>query len=158
MVTSSAVRESSEAALVRLAVKAKQDGIKLYRGLRDGRHYASSRSQLGTLHYVTGISCTCAAFFAHQRRSHLAALHSALGWLEPERPEPPAPTRCPACNGTGAECGGVSTGRSWTYASVTCGPATAPATSQPDDQRGRVSCPPHSPWRPRLEADTNTKR
>lgn len=102
MVTSSPVRESREAALVRLAAKARTDGIKLYRDPKDGRHYASSRSQPGTLHYVTGISCTCAGFIAHQRCSHHSALLAALGWLDPE-PETPAPASCPTCG----ECGGL---------------------------------------------------
>lgn len=120
MVTSHPVRETREAAMIRLAGKARETGIKLYQDPTDGRFYASSRSNPGTLHYLTGFSCTCAGFITHQRCSHLAALHAALGWITTPEPTPPASTRCPACNGTGSECGTISTGRSWTYASVTC--------------------------------------
>ncbi len=86
--------ETREKALVRLAAKAKADGIKLYQDPKDGRFYASSRSKPGTFHYLTGFSCTCRGFITHQRCSHLAALHSALGWLNPEDPDS-APTTAP---------------------------------------------------------------
>ncbi len=73
-------------ALARLAAKARRDGIRLYRD-RSGRYFASSTSTPGTLHYLTGYSCDCQGFAAHQRCKHHAALMSALGWLQ-GAPEP----------------------------------------------------------------------
>lgn len=102
MVTTSPVRETREDAMVRLASKAREDGIKLYRDPKDGRHYASSRSQPGRFHYVTALSCTCAGFVSHQRCSHLAALHAALGWITTTpKPTPPTPAVCSDCGGHG---------------------------------------------------------
>jgi hypothetical protein len=82
--------ESREQALTRLATQARASGVKLYQDRNDGRFYGSSRSQPGTLHRLTGFSCTCPGFVRHSRCAHLAALHSALGWInvDPE-PEPP---------------------------------------------------------------------
>ncbi len=80
-------RETHSAALVRLAGKARTDGIRLYRDSIDGRHYASSASEPDRLHYVTGYSCDCRGFATHQRCKHHAAVLTALGWLKVE-PEP----------------------------------------------------------------------
>ncbi len=104
IITTSTTPESKEA-LVRLAAKAKADGIKLYQDPKDGRFYASSRSKPGTFHYLTGFSCTCRGFITHQRCSHLAALHSALGWLDPTPPAVSSPitSNCGECQGTGPD-------------------------------------------------------
>ncbi len=97
--------ESREDALMRLATQARATGVRLYQDRHDGRFYASSRSQPGALHRVTGFSCTCQGFVRHSRCAHLAALHAALGWLnvEPDpEPTPPAETMiCASCNDTG---------------------------------------------------------
>lgn len=77
-------------ALTRLADKARTDGIRLYRDPVDGRHYASSASEPGRLHYVTGYSCDCRGFMTHQRCKHHAALLAAMGWLT-DKPEPDPP-------------------------------------------------------------------
>ena len=91
--------ETHDAALVRLAHKARAAGIRLYRDRNDGRHYASSVSQPGTLHYVTGLSCDCVGFATHRRCQHFAALLAALGWLATD-PEPaPAMVVSVACVG-----------------------------------------------------------
>ena len=79
--------ETHDAALVRLAHKARAEGIRLYRDRNDGRHYASSASTPGRLHYVTGLSCDCVGFATHRRCQHFAALLAALGWLATD-PEP----------------------------------------------------------------------
>jgi len=79
--------ETHDAALVRLAHKARAEGIRLYRDRNDGRHYASSASTPGRLHYVTGLSCDCVGFATHQRCQHFAALLAGLGWLATD-PEP----------------------------------------------------------------------
>jgi len=84
--------ETHDAALVRLAHKARAAGIRLYRDRNDGRHYASSASTPGRLHYVTGLSCDCVGFATHRRCQHFAALLAALGWLQGDpEPTPPAP-------------------------------------------------------------------
>ncbi len=115
-------------ALTRLAAKAQQDGIKLFRD-RTGRYFASSASCPGTLHYVTGYSCDCKGFITHGRCKHHAALMTALGWVD-GTPEPTQPVSrvknfdttsvCSTCNGTGSECGTVASGRSWRYDSIVC--------------------------------------
>jgi hypothetical protein len=79
--------EGEQDALVRLLAKARQEGIRLYRDSSDGRHYASSASTPGKLHYVTAYSCDCQGYAHHQRCKHHSALLSALGWISGE-PDP----------------------------------------------------------------------
>lgn len=86
-ITDVRIDESQRQALSRLLQKARAEGVQLMRD-RDGRHFATSTSQPGHLHYVTGYSCDCRGFVTHGRCKHYAALLSALGWLEP------APTGC----------------------------------------------------------------
>lgn len=111
-------------ALTRLADKARTDGIRLFRD-RAGRYYASSASEPGRLHYVTGYSCDCRGFMTHQRCKHHAALLAALGWLnaepEPKKPAAPITSTCSECRGQGQVSGTISTGpSSWRYDSITC--------------------------------------
>ena len=120
MSTITTAPESREDALIRLADQARTSGVRLYMDRKDGRFYVSSRSQPGTFHRLSGFSCSCRGFIGHGRCAHLAALHAALGWLDPE-PTPPASTACPVCNGSGSECGTVPSGRSWRYDSFVCG-------------------------------------
>jgi len=120
MSTITTAPKSRGAALIRLADQARTSGVRLYQDRADGRFYASSRSQPGTFHRLTGFSCSCQGFIRHGRCSHLAVLHSALGWLESPEPTPPAPASCPTCNGTGSECGTVASGRSWRYELIVC--------------------------------------
>ncbi len=121
MSTITTAPESREAALIRLADRARTTGVRLYQDRKDGRFYASSRSQPGTYHRVTGFSCSCRGFLRQGRCAHLAALHAALGWLEtPPEPTAPASASCPECFGSGEVCGTVASGRTWAYASVTC--------------------------------------
>jgi len=82
--------ETLEEARVRLAAKARQDGVTLTVE-EDGRHYASSTSKPGTLHYVTGYSCDCVGFANRGRCKHHSALLSAMGWLDDADPEPTPP-------------------------------------------------------------------
>ncbi len=106
-------------ALTRLAAKAKQNGIRLYRD-RSGRYFASSASKPGTFHYLTGYSCDCPGFATHQRCKHHAALMAALGWID-GTPEPSPPAACPDCDGAGTVPGTTRTGpRTWAYANVPC--------------------------------------
>jgi hypothetical protein len=109
--------ETRAQALQRLAQVARESGVKL---LRDdfGEMWATSVSEPGWLYRLEPDRCGCRGFAMHRRCRHVAALHAHLGWLDPE-PTPPA--ACSSCNGTGSECGTVSTGRgSWTYGTVTC--------------------------------------
>ncbi len=101
------------------------DGVKLIRSTA-GRYFAESQSRPGTLWLLTGFSCQCPGFVGHQHCRHHRALMSALGWTRgaPD-PTPPAESSpidspCGECQGTGQVTGTISTGRSWTYASVTC--------------------------------------
>jgi len=89
MVTTHAA-ETLEEARVRLAAKARQDGVTLTVE-EDGRHYATSTSTPGKLHYVTGYSCDCPGFANRGRCRHHSALLSAMGWLDDADPEPPMP-------------------------------------------------------------------
>ncbi len=80
-ITEIRITETERTALTRLLAKAKAEGVTLTKD-RDGRHYASSVSQPGTLHYVTGYSCDCRGFAAHGHCKHFAALLASKGWLE----------------------------------------------------------------------------
>src|SRR5215210_6212734 len=72
----------------RLGDVAHQRGLRLF---RDGpRWYCSSASTAGGCHYVTGLSCDCPGFIAHQRCTHHALLLERLGWL-PEVEVPVSP-------------------------------------------------------------------
>ena len=98
-ITDVRITETERTALTRLLAKAKAEGVRLIKD-RDGRHFATSVSAPGTLHYVTGYSCDCQGFATHQRCKHHAALLSALGWLQ-GAPEPdPAPS-CSTCHDAG---------------------------------------------------------
>ena len=44
--------------VMRLAAKAKAEGVRLYVDRRDNRHYASSATTEGRLYFVTLASCT----------------------------------------------------------------------------------------------------
>lgn len=98
-------RESRDEAILRLADQAAQRGVQIYR-TPDGRHWATSISQPGELHYVTGYSCDCPGFLRHQRCTHHSALLASLGWL-PGAPEPTPPASwvaevpCRNCDGGG---------------------------------------------------------
>ena len=78
-------------AIRRLAAKARKEGVQLFRDARDGRHYASSVSQPGTLHYLTGLSCDCMGFASHGRCKHHSALLLALGWVADDTTFEPDP-------------------------------------------------------------------
>jgi len=114
--------ETREATLTRLLDKARAEDINLYRDARDARdarYYATSASDAGTLHYVTGYSCDCAGFINHGACKHYAALMAALGWIDRE-PDGPAPA-CPDCAGKGTVIGTVATGRrTYRYDWQTC--------------------------------------
>lgn len=114
--------ETREQTLTRLLAKARHDGIKLYRDHTDGRYYATSTGDAGTLHYVTGYTCDCVGFFHHGACKHYAALMSALGWIDrkPDGPAP-APAACPDCAGKGTVIGTFATGRrTYRYDWQTC--------------------------------------
>jgi len=111
--------ESRTDALRRLAQVARESGVKLMRDT-DGEYWATSVSEPGWLYRLEPDSCGCRGFAMHRRCRHVAALHAHLGWLDSPEPTPPAPAPCSECQGTGQTCGTVSTGRSWTFASITC--------------------------------------
>ena len=94
MITQIRHTETVDEARVRLARKARQQGVTITRD-KDGRRYASSVSTPGKRYLVTGFSCECCGFIAHGRCKHHAALLSALGWLQraPET-DPGTPTAC----------------------------------------------------------------
>ncbi|MDQ3654246.1 MAG: hypothetical protein M3457_04105, partial [Chloroflexota bacterium] len=75
------ITETERTALTRLLAKAKAEGVTLIKDA-DGRHFASSVSEPGKLHYVTGYSCDCRGFVAHGRCKHYAALLASKGWLD----------------------------------------------------------------------------
>jgi len=96
-------RPATAADFYRLADLAHQRGLQLF---RDGpRWFCSSASAPGESHYVTGYSCDCAGFFAHQRCTHYALLLERLGWLPEIEPDMPyveaSPADCPDCSGCG---------------------------------------------------------
>jgi hypothetical protein len=82
--------ETTDQARHRLAQKARESGVTLRRD-SDGRWYASSVSQPGIWHYVTGFSCDCLGFGRVQRCVHHSLLLTHLGWLAEDDPYGPAP-------------------------------------------------------------------
>jgi hypothetical protein len=95
-------RPATAADFHRLADLAHERGLQLF---RDGqRWYCSSASDRGGCHLVTGFSCDCQGFIAHQRCTHHALLLERLGWLPEieDAPAPlPAPPACLWCGGSG---------------------------------------------------------
>jgi hypothetical protein len=88
----------------RLADLAHERGLRLF---RDGnRWYCSSASDAGGCHYVTGVSCDCPGFIAHQRCTHHALLLERHGWLPEVEPDFPyveaSASDCMWCYGTGS--------------------------------------------------------
>jgi hypothetical protein len=82
-------RPATAADFHRLADLAHERGLQLF---RDGqRWYCSSASDRGGCHYVTGFSCDCQGFIAHQRCTHHALLLERLGWLPEIEGEKPVP-------------------------------------------------------------------
>jgi hypothetical protein len=72
-------RPATAADFHRLADLAHERGLQLF---RDGqRWYCSSATDHGGCHLVTGFSCDCPGFIAHQRCTHHALLLERLGWL-----------------------------------------------------------------------------
>jgi hypothetical protein len=126
--------ESRDEALVRLAAQAMERGVQISR-TPDGRHWATSISRPGELHYVTGVSCDCPGFMRHQRCTHLAALLASLGWLPEPTPPAPAVVRmpdapCHNCDGNGWGYGTVEGGRMDRVTCWICGGAgVEPATA-----------------------------
>jgi hypothetical protein len=111
-------RPATAADFHRLAEAAHDHGLRLF---RDGpRWYCSSASRPGEAHYVTGFSCTCPGFIAHQRCTHHALLLERLGWLPEVEPDMPfveaSAADCPNCSGCG-----LQTFRSYALPCETCG-------------------------------------
>lgn len=81
--------ESHDAAVHRLAEKARREGVRIKRDSK-GRYWATSVSEPGKLHAITGYTCDCSGFLSHGRCKHHSALLAALGWL-PSPPNDPTP-------------------------------------------------------------------
>ena len=102
-------RPATAADFHRLADVAHERGLRLF---RDGpRWYCSSASDPGHGYFVTGLSCTCQGFMAHQRCSHYALLLERLGWLPEVEPEMPFIARTPADYAACCGCGVQDFGR-----------------------------------------------
>lgn len=69
------------------ASKARQEGMELFVDRRTNEYFATSKSQPGTLHRVTLLSCDCLGFVRHQHCRHHSALVIAH-LLEEHGPEP----------------------------------------------------------------------
>ena len=94
------VRETRDERVVRLARVARERGIKVYQEQSTGCWFATSASQPGKAHYVTGVSCACEGFVHTGACTHNAALLDSLGWLPAVEPAP-ATMPCLACRGAG---------------------------------------------------------
>jgi hypothetical protein len=105
MVSTVRRQETREEAILRLAQRARESGVKLVRNARDGRHFVSSASQPGQWHYVTALSCDCRGFATHGRCMHHSALLVALGWVTEDPTPEPGPATCASCNGQGHTTG-----------------------------------------------------
>jgi hypothetical protein len=100
-------RPATPADFHRLVDLAHERGLQLFR--EGTRWFCSSASVRGGCHYVTGLSCDCAGFLAHQRCTHHALLLERLGWLPDVEDERSMHTEnrilvdCPACCGCGIQ-------------------------------------------------------
>jgi hypothetical protein len=104
----------------RLADVAHQRGLRLFRD--GGRWYCSSASNAGGCHYVTGLSCDCQGFLAHQRCTHHALLLGRLGWIPEVEESTVAFATAGQENGrTDAESSLVSVAFATTDCSACCG-------------------------------------
>ncbi len=79
--TTTRITETHNAAMVRLAQKARGAGVRVRIG-SDGRFFVSSASRFGHEYFVTAWTCGCTGFAQHGKCMHLAATHAALGWLD----------------------------------------------------------------------------
>ncbi len=119
--------ETRDAALMRLAVGARERGIRPLRHEPTNEYYVESQSEPGTLHRVTAVSCTCKGFQYRGYCCHLAALLDHLGWL-PESPTPPpagivvrvAEAPCADCRGDGWWYGSATDSRHTVISCGTC--------------------------------------
>lgn len=100
MVATLRTQETPVDALVRLAGKARKEGVKLQHNPATGQYFASSVSTPGTRHHLTAASCDCKGFTQYGRCKHYAALMAALGFLPQTGEAAPADT-CRSCEGRG---------------------------------------------------------
>ncbi len=100
--------------LHRLAALGRDRGLRVFEAA-PGRWFCSSATDRFRLYPVTGLSCTCQGFLAHQRCSHHALLLDHLGWLPDPAPEPPAVVETLHC----ATCGHRVSGQA-SYCSEEC--------------------------------------
>src|SRR3954468_22398162 len=95
-------RPATVADFHRLADLAQERGLRVFEG-SPNHWFCTSASDPFKLHVVTGFSCDCQGFIAHQRCSHHAALLSHLGWLPEFEDEASAPVaQCRPCRGQGS--------------------------------------------------------
>lgn len=99
-------QETGYEALVRLAGKARKEGVQLLHSRQKGVYVATSGTVEGGHYAVTPHSCECKGFARCGRCKHIAALQTALGWIaRPEETPVASPSignACEWCEGTGA--------------------------------------------------------
>ncbi len=93
--------ETIDQRILRLARVARERGIRVYSDDAGTQWFATSASQVGVLHYVTAVSCSCRGFIFSGACSHNAALLARLGWLPRIADESPATVACSVCSGKG---------------------------------------------------------
>ena len=96
MVKSAVVRRrrpATPADLHRLAAQARAKGVTLLQECAPGAWFATSASQPGQIHRLTGFSCDCEGFAYNDRCMHHSLLLERLGWLPglPDDEPPPVP-------------------------------------------------------------------
>ena len=116
MVATVRTQETGYEAMVRLAEKARAEGVKLYHDPVTGSYVASSGTDASKAYVVTPHSCECQGWAQWGRCKHVAALHAAIGWIAKPGEGPartpqvvdviigetiPAPV-CRHCGGTGS--------------------------------------------------------
>jgi len=87
--------------LWRLADQGRANGVRLPSECVTGERFATSATDPGAVHSLTGFSCSCPGFVYHQRCSHHAALLERLNWLPAVAGDAPAPVPCSGCRGRG---------------------------------------------------------
>lgn len=97
-------QETGYERMIRLAAKARKEGVELLHSAKTNQYFATSGTQAGTRYAVTPHSCECKGHARFGYCKHRAALQTALGWIEQPEATPAtasADTVCRHCDGRG---------------------------------------------------------
>lgn len=97
-------QETGYERMIRLAQKARTEGVELLHSAKTGQYFATSGTVNGKRYAVTPHSCECKGHARFNYCKHRAALQTALGWVARPEETPAktfAPAACQECEGRG---------------------------------------------------------